>query len=50
VDTQALVTLADRRAKGRIVSVLEGCYQLSALVRSVVAQLRVASRGVVYES
>jgi acetoin utilization deacetylase AcuC-like enzyme len=34
------VTLAERHAKGRIVSVLEGGYHLPALARSVAAQLR----------
>lgn len=38
--TQELVTLADRHAEGRIVSVLEGGYHLSALARSVAAHLR----------
>jgi acetoin utilization deacetylase AcuC-like enzyme len=38
--TRELVALADRHAKGRIVSVLEGGYALSALGRSVVAHVR----------
>jgi acetoin utilization deacetylase AcuC-like enzyme len=39
--TERLKDLADRRAQGRIVSVLEGGYALSALGRSAVAHLRV---------
>jgi acetoin utilization deacetylase AcuC-like enzyme len=39
--TQRLVDLAARHAKGRIVSCLEGGYNLSALARSVAAHLRV---------
>ena len=39
--TQQLKALADRHAQGRIVSVLEGGYALSALGRSAVAHLRV---------
>lgn len=39
--TRQLKALADRHAKGRIVSCLEGGYALSALGRSVVAHLRV---------
>ena len=39
--TRRLKDLADRHAKGRIVSCLEGGYALSALGRSVVAHLRV---------
>jgi acetoin utilization deacetylase AcuC-like enzyme len=38
--TRELVDVADRHAKGRIVSTLEGGYALSALGRSVVAHLR----------
>ena len=38
--TEQIVALADRHAKGRIVSVLEGGYSLSALGRSVVAHVR----------
>ncbi|CAG4927139.1 histone deacetylase family protein [Paraburkholderia saeva] len=38
--TQQIRTIADRYAKGRIVSTLEGGYNLSALGRSVVAHLR----------
>ena len=37
----AIKDVADRHAQGRIVSVLEGGYVLSALARSVVAHLRV---------
>ncbi len=39
--TRRLKGLADRHSKGRIVSVLEGGYALSALARSVVAHVRV---------
>jgi len=39
--TQRLKALADRHAQGRIVSCLEGGYNLSALARSVAAHLRV---------
>jgi acetoin utilization deacetylase AcuC-like enzyme len=39
--TRRLVEVADRHAKGRIVSCLEGGYNLSALARSVAAHLRV---------
>jgi acetoin utilization deacetylase AcuC-like enzyme len=39
--TQRLVDLAARHAQGRIVSCLEGGYNLSALARSVAAHLRV---------
>lgn len=39
--TQRLMDLAERHAKGRIVSCLEGGYHLSALARSVAAHLRV---------
>jgi len=39
--TQRMVDLADRHAQGRIVSCLEGGYNLSALARSVAAHLRV---------
>jgi acetoin utilization deacetylase AcuC-like enzyme len=39
--TQRLVDVAQRHAKGRIVSCLEGGYALSALARSVAAHLRV---------
>lgn len=39
--TKRLVALADRHAQGRIVSCLEGGYNLSALARSVAAHLRV---------
>ncbi len=42
--TRQLVDLADRHAKGRIVSTLEGGYSLSALARSVVAHLRVLGK------
>ncbi|MBP6900502.1 MAG: histone deacetylase family protein [Burkholderiaceae bacterium] len=39
--TRRIKDVADRHAQGRIVSVLEGGYVLSALARSVVAHLRV---------
>ena len=39
--TQRLVEVAERHAQGRIVSCLEGGYNLSALARSVAAHLRV---------
>jgi acetoin utilization deacetylase AcuC-like enzyme len=39
--TRRLVEVADRHAGGRIVSCLEGGYNLSALARSVAAHLRV---------
>ena len=39
--TRRLVDVADRHAEGRIVSCLEGGYNLSALARSVAAHLRV---------
>ena len=42
--TQQLVMLADRHAQGRIVSTLEGGYNLSALARSVVAHVRALAR------
>ena len=38
--TEQLVAIADRFADGRIVSVLEGGYNLSSLARSVVAHLK----------
>jgi len=41
--TEQVKAVADRHAKGRIVSVLEGGYALSALARSVVQHLRVLS-------
>ncbi|RXZ44900.1 histone deacetylase family protein [Crenobacter cavernae] len=41
--TRHLVQIADLYCQGRIVSVLEGGYELSALARSVVAHLRVLS-------
>jgi acetoin utilization deacetylase AcuC-like enzyme len=39
--TRELKGVADRHAQGRIVSTLEGGYDLSALARSVAAHLRV---------
>ncbi|RTZ63343.1 MAG: histone deacetylase family protein, partial [Aquificaceae bacterium] len=39
--TEALCKLADKYAQGRIVSVLEGGYELSALGRSAVAHIKV---------
>lgn len=41
--TEVLVAVADRHAEGRIVSMLEGGYALSALGRSAVAHIRVLS-------
>jgi acetoin utilization deacetylase AcuC-like enzyme len=38
--TQQLMDVADRHSKGRIVSTLEGGYNLSSLARSVAAHLR----------
>jgi acetoin utilization deacetylase AcuC-like enzyme len=38
--TRELVAMADKHADGRIVSVLEGGYDLSALSRSVVAHIK----------
>jgi acetoin utilization deacetylase AcuC-like enzyme len=38
--TQQIRSIAERHARGRIVSCLEGGYNLSALGRSVVAHLR----------
>jgi len=42
--TEKLVDVADRHAGGRIVSTLEGGYNLSALGRSVVAHIRALSK------
>jgi acetoin utilization deacetylase AcuC-like enzyme len=39
--TRRIKALAERHAQGRIVSCLEGGYNLSALARSVAAHLRV---------
>jgi acetoin utilization deacetylase AcuC-like enzyme len=39
--TQRLMAVAERHSRGRIVSCLEGGYNLSALARSVAAHLRV---------
>jgi acetoin utilization deacetylase AcuC-like enzyme len=39
--TQAVKAIADKHAKGRIVSMLEGGYSLSALGRSAVQHIRV---------
>jgi acetoin utilization deacetylase AcuC-like enzyme len=39
--TRRIKQVADRHAQGRIVSCLEGGYNLSALARSVAAHLRV---------
>jgi acetoin utilization deacetylase AcuC-like enzyme len=39
--TERIKTVADRHAQGRIVSCLEGGYNLDALARSVEAHLRV---------
>ena len=43
--TQELKQLAARHAQGRIVSMLEGGYNLSALGRSAVAHVRALSGG-----
>jgi acetoin utilization deacetylase AcuC-like enzyme len=43
--TQRLVEIADKYADGRIVSCLEGGYNLSALGRSVVAHVKVLASG-----
>jgi acetoin utilization deacetylase AcuC-like enzyme len=42
--TQRLLDLAARHCSGRLVSSLEGGYNLSALARSVVAHVRVLAR------
>lgn len=42
--TQEILLIADRYAEGRIVSILEGGYNLSALGRSVVSHLKVLMR------
>ena len=42
--TQRLMELAERHAGGRIVSALEGGYNLSALARSVAAHVRTLAR------
>ena len=42
--TQRLMSVAERHAQGRIVSCLEGGYNLSALSRSVAAHLRVLAQ------
>ncbi len=42
--TERLVEVADRHAQGRIVSTLEGGYNLSALGRSVVAHIRALAK------
>jgi acetoin utilization deacetylase AcuC-like enzyme len=39
--TEKITALADKHAQGRIVSCLEGGYNLDALARSVAAHLRV---------
>jgi acetoin utilization deacetylase AcuC-like enzyme len=43
--TQRIKTIAERHAQGRIVSVLEGGYALSALGRSVAAHIDVLIGG-----
>ncbi len=43
--TERLVEVAERHARGRLVSVLEGGYDLDALAASVVAHLRVLAGG-----
>lgn len=42
--TEQLMAVADKHASGRIVSVLEGGYNLSALARSVVAHVRTLAK------
>ncbi|GAB3079083.1 histone deacetylase family protein [Bordetella muralis] len=42
--TEQIMQMADRHAQGRIVSMLEGGYNLSALARSVVAHLRALTK------
>lgn len=42
--TEQVISVADRHAQGRIVSLLEGGYNLSALGRSVVAHLRALTK------
>jgi acetoin utilization deacetylase AcuC-like enzyme len=43
--TQKLMQLADKRAKGRVVSVLEGGYDLEGLSKSVAAHVTALMRG-----
>ncbi|HRQ04697.1 MAG TPA: histone deacetylase family protein [Nitrosomonas halophila] len=43
--TEQIKTVADEYAQGRIISVLEGGYELAALGRSVVAHIQVLCRG-----
>ena len=43
--TQKLMELADRRANGRVVSLLEGGYDLEGLSRSVAAHVTALMRG-----
>jgi acetoin utilization deacetylase AcuC-like enzyme len=42
--TQQLLAIADRHAHGRVVSALEGGYNLSALGRSVVAHIKALAK------
>ena len=42
--TRRMLEIADRHSRGRVVSTLEGGYNLSALARSVVAHVRVLAR------
>jgi len=42
--THEIMTLADRYAEGRVISTLEGGYDLASLSRSVVAHLKVMMR------
>jgi acetoin utilization deacetylase AcuC-like enzyme len=42
--TERLMDVADRHAGGRIVSTLEGGYNLSSLARSVAAHVRTLAR------
>ena len=42
--TEQLLAVADRHAQGRVVSALEGGYNLSALGRSVVAHIKALAK------
>jgi len=43
--TRKLVDIADRRCGGRVVSLLEGGYDLEGLARSVAAHVKALMRG-----
>ena len=43
--TQKLMEVADRRANGRVVSLLEGGYDLEGLAKSVAAHVTALMRG-----